>query len=166
MTKKPSQKVTIGRAELLHFVGFNIADIPAKVDTGAYRSSVHADNIRLIKDGKVLSFRLLDNHPLFGSLATDVKTKNFTKGWTTSSFGHRKKRYRVRLRVKLGPKTFLATFSLADRKAHVYPVLVGREILNRRFVVDTSKTSVSRRELMKQYGIALPIEDQEGEKLP
>src|SRR3990167_10379617 len=139
MTKSNTRKVIIGRAELLHFTDTNIADVPAKVDTGAYRSSVHADRIKLKDDGKVLSFRILGNHPLFGSLATEVNTKKFSRGWVTSSFGHSQKRYRVKLRVKLGPKTFLASFSLADRTTNVYPILVGREILNKRFIVDTAK---------------------------
>ena len=38
----------IGRFEHINFVGF-IDDVPAKIDTGAYRSSVHAESIEEIK---------------------------------------------------------------------------------------------------------------------
>ena len=64
MARTDFHKTIIGRAEALHFVDLAIADVPAKVDTGAYRSAVHADKIRLSDDGKTLHFRLLGGHPL------------------------------------------------------------------------------------------------------
>jgi hypothetical protein len=162
MARSDFHKVVVGRAELLHIVDTAMGDIPAKVDTGAYRSAIHADNIHLSDDDKTLEFRVLGGHPVCGQLAATVTTQSFQKVWVSNSFGHREERYEVKLRVKLGPKVFLATFSLADRGKKIYPVLLGRKLLNGRFIVDTSHSQINRIELKKQYGIEFPIDEEEG----
>jgi hypothetical protein len=162
MSRIDFHKVVIGRAELLHFQELQIADVPAKVDTGAYRSAVHASDITLSDDGTSLTFTLLGNHPVCGTLATPVTTDNFKTVSISNSFGHREERYEVKLKVKLGPKVFWATFSLADRSMKIYPILLGRKLLNERFLVDTSKSSLNRIELKKQYGISFPVDEEEG----
>lgn len=155
-------KVVIGRAEKLSFIELGINDVPAKVDTGAYRSAIHASKIKLSEDGKTLSFRLLGNHRVCGTMAIDASTRHFSQVTIANSFGHEELRYEVKLKVKLGPKVFLATFSLADRSKKVYPVLIGRKLLNRRFAVDTAQTSINRVELKKKYGIAFPKDEEQG----
>lgn len=161
MARTDFHKVVIGRAELLHFMDFEIPDVPAKVDTGAYRSAVHAANIFVDKDG-VLSFEILGGHPVCGVLSKVYKTTEYSVVTIANSFGHEEQRYEVKLRVKLGPKIFKATFTLADRSKKIYPILIGRKMLNSRFLVDTAETSVNRIELKKQYGIEFPVDEEEG----
>lgn len=161
MSRKDFHKVVIGRAELLHFMDFDIADVPAKADTGAYRSAVHASNISVDEKG-MLSFEILGGHPVCGSLSSVYKTKDFSTVTIANSFGHEERRYEVKLRVKLGPKIFKATFTLADRSKKIYPILIGRKLLNNRFIIDTSESSVNRVELKKQYGIDFPKDEEEG----
>lgn len=162
MARTDFHKVVIGRSETLHFMDYDMADIPAKVDTGAYRSAVHADNIRLSEDGKTLHFRLLGQHPVCGALATDMSTASFKTVKVANSFGHTEERYEVTLRVKLGPKIFRATFSLADRSKKIYPILLGRKMLNKRFLVDTSQVQIDRVALKRQYNISFPSDEEEG----
>jgi len=156
-------KVIVGRAEELSFVEFDMQDVPAKVDTGAYRSAVHASNIKLSKDGQVLNFELLGGHPVCGSMSHNVSTTHFTQVKIANSFGHEELRYEVKLRVKLGPKVFWATFSLADRSRKIYPILIGRKMLNNRFIVDTFQTSIDRIELKQKYGIMFPADEEQAE---
>ena len=146
MARTDFHKVVIGRAELIHFMDFDIADVPAKVDTGAYRSALHASDI-MVDDNGLLSFCILGNHPVCGALASVYSTREYKIVHIANSFGHREERYEVKMRVKLGPKVFKATFSLADRSKKIYPVLLGRKMLNSRFVVDTAETSINRIEL-------------------
>lgn len=162
MARSDFHKVVIGRSESLHFMDYEMSDIPAKVDTGAYRSAVHADTIRLSEDGKTLHFRLLGGHPVCGALATEMTTDTFKVVTIANSFGHEEQRYEVKLRVKLGPKIFAATFSLADRGKKIYPILLGRKMLNNRFLVDTSESQINRIELKQQYGISFPSDEEEG----
>lgn len=153
-------KVIIGRSELLNFIDIGASKVPAKTDTGAYRSAVHATNIKE-KDG-VLSFELLGGHPVCGTMSQLVETKEYAKVWVANSFGDREDRYEVRLKVKLGPKVFSAGFTLANRSKKIYPVLLGRKLLNDRFLVDSAKTSLDRVTLKKQYGIVFPNDEEQG----
>lgn len=159
-TKHDFHKVVIGRSELLSFVDADAPRVPAKTDTGAYRSAVHASNISVV-DG-VLHFELLGGHPVCGTLSKQLETEDFTQVTVANSFGHEEQRYEVKLKVKLGPKIFHARFTLADRSKKIYPVLLGRKLLNHRFLVDSSETSLDRITLKKQYGIDFPADEEEG----
>lgn len=165
LRKKDFHKVIIGRSEGLSIVDLDISDIPAKTDTGAYRSAIHADKVKLNKEG-TLSFILLNGHPICGTMTTDINTEmtttNFKEVWIANSFGHREKRFEVKLRVKLGPKVFTAPFTLADRSKKNYPVLLGRKLLSDRFLVDSAESSLSRARLKQKYGISFPKDEEEG----
>ncbi len=159
-SKHDFHKVIIGRSELLTFVGGDASGVPAKADTGAYRSAVHASDI-IVENG-VLSFNLLGGHPVCGAMAHHVTAEEYKTVWVANSFGHREERYEVKLKVKLGPKIFHAQFTLADRSKKIYPILLGRKLLNHRFLVDSSETSMDRVTLKKQYGIEFPSDEEEG----
>lgn len=154
-------KVIIGRSEELGFVDFDAPNVPAKTDTGAYRSAVHAKNITLSKETGELSFDLLGGHPVCGDMHKIVITKRFTTATVENSFGHREERFEVRLKVKLGPKVFIAGFTLADRAKKIYPILLGRKLLNNRFLVDSAKSSLNRVELKQKYGIEFPGDEED-----
>lgn len=159
-SKHDFHKVIIGRSELLGFVDGAIS-VPAKTDTGAYRSAVHAANI-VLGDDNILRFDLLGGHPICGNMTKRIEAEEFTKVWVANSSGHREERYEVKLKVKLGPKVFHARFTLADRSKKIYPILLGRKLLNHRFLVDSSKTSLDRATLKQQYNIEFPNDEEEG----
>lgn len=145
----------IGRAEPVDFVGTSLA-VPAKIDTGAFRSSVHATDIKVVKTkdgGTVLRFSM------FGHKCAPVKRPIETGRYDTiavrSSNGALENRYEVTLKIKLGAKIFNTSFTLADRSSNVFPVLIGRKALSKRFMVDSTQTSVSRISLSRQFGISI-----------
>lgn len=151
----------IGRSEPLDFVGYEkLAAIPAKVDTGAYRSAVHADNI-YVDDKGYLHFTLFANHPICAHCATEVVTNKFTTASISNSFGDIEERYEVALKVKIGPKVFKGSFTLANRAKKIYPVLLGRKLLNGRFLVDSSVSGISRSELKAKYNILFPNDEED-----
>jgi hypothetical protein len=160
-TKHDFHKVIIGRSEMLTFVDTQAISVPAKTDTGAFRSAVHASNINLDENG-VLGFDLLGGHPVCGAMIHSIATKEFTKVWVANSSGHGEERFEVKLKIKLGPKVFHSRFTLADRSKKIYPILLGRKLLNHRFLVDSSETSLDRIALKKQYGIDFPKDEEEG----
>lgn len=160
-SKHDFHKVVIGRSEVLDFVGTEALNVPVKADTGAYRSAVHARDIA-IDDRGVLSFEILGGHPVCGAMAHRIEAEEYTKVWVANSFGHREERYEVKLKVKLGPKIFHARFTLADRSKKIYPILLGRKLLNHRFLVDPSETSLDRVTLKQTYGIEFPSDEEEG----
>lgn len=155
-------KVIIGRSDSLSFVQFDLNDVPSKIDTGAYRSAVHASDIKLNPETGELTFTLLGNHPVCGSMSTQISTTQFEKVTIENSFGHSEERYEVRLKVKIGPKVFFTRFTLADRSKKIYPILLGRKLLNNRFLVDTAHAAINRIELKNHYGINFPKDEEEG----
>jgi len=139
-------KSIIGRAENIHFPARELSNIPAKVDTGAYLSAIHATEIEEItkKSGKkVLSFRLLEGHPA-ADTSKNIQVVGYTKTKIQNSFGQSQERYVVKLKVSIGGKTFITEFTLADRSMKVFPVLLGRKLLSRRFLVDTDLAHIER----------------------
>jgi hypothetical protein len=154
-------KAVIGRSELLKFVDADIINVAAKTDTGAYRSSIHASSIVANDDGSI-TFKLLGGHPLFGSIAKDFKSDEYKKVTIANSFGHKEVRYEVDLKVKLGSKVFKAKFTLADRSKKIYPILIGRELINHRFIVDPGESGIDRELLLKDYDIKFPPDEEEG----
>lgn len=144
---------------MLGFPLYEISDVPSKIDTGAYRSALHATNITE-KDG-VLSFNIMGKHPLYKGESQVISMKKYRKVWVTNSFGSREERYEVKLRTKIGSRIFNASFSLADRSKNTYPILIGREILTGRFIVDTSVLRIKRKQLEKLYGAVLPHDEEE-----
>jgi len=88
--------------------------------------------------------------------------QEYKKVVVANSFGHEEERYEVKLKVKLGPKVFHARFTLADRSKKIYPILLGRKLLNHRFLVDSAKTSLDRVTLKRKYGIEFPKDEEEG----
>lgn len=147
MTKYP---VTIGRSEVIEIVGQG-SGIPAKIDTGAYRSAIHSSHIRVEEGdagGKVLKATLL-GHPIFPE-SYDMEFTEFDEVVVTNSFGQQETRYEVKLRVKLGPKKVTTIFTLANRSNNFFPILIGRKLLKRRFFVDVAKSGLANRARMKR----------------
>lgn len=161
MARKDFHLIIVGRSEPITFVDYPmLAAIPAKVDTGAYRSAVHADNIH-IDDAGHLHFTLFASHPICANCATEVITDKFTRASVSNSFGDTEERYEVVMKVKIGPKIFNGHFTLANRAKKIYPILLGRQLLNNRFLVDSAYSGISRSELKSKYNIALPNDEED-----
>ncbi len=151
-------QIIIGRAEEIDIVGTALG-VPARIDTGAFRSSIHATDIKEItKDGiKQLQFSILGH--TCAPVARKIVAPEYNVVSVRSSNGEVSDRFAVTLKVKIGPKIFNTSFSLSDRNQNVFPILVGREALNGRFIVDSNKTSVSKASLVKQFGIVLDTQE-------
>ena len=159
----PKYQIIIGRSEKVDFTGVSLG-VPAKIDTGAFRSSVHACDIKEAKnkDGEtVLKFNLF-GHPC-APVKRPVEASSYEKISVKSSNGEVEERYEVTLKIKIGPKIFNTSFTLADRSNNVYPVLVGRKALTGRYMVDTSRTSVKRLDLIKDFGLSGPASEEDFE---
>ena len=158
---KESHKLTIGRAEEISFDNLHLTGVPAKVDSGAYRSAIHAQHITLSTDGKILTFELLGGHPVCGAMAKRISTGSYKMVTVENSFGHKEERYEVILKVTLGTKSFNSSFSLADRSKKIYPILLGRKLLNGRYIIDTSNSSINRKELKERYQVSFPNDEED-----
>jgi len=119
------ERKTIGSLEKVSFPEFNIKDVVAKIDTGAYTGALHCTRIfeEETKEGIVLHFSPFD-HP------EKVKTtdKFYTKH-VKSSNGGREKRYVIDTEIVIDGVAYPILLSLADRSGMKWPVLVGRRFM-------------------------------------
>ena len=138
-------KKIIGRREMVNFPVLQLFGVEAKIDTGAYTSAIHCSNIReaTLADGsRVIRFQLLDpTHPQYDQKLFEFK--EFALRDIKSSFGDVQERYVIRTRIQLFEEVFEADFSLSDRRDLKYPVLIGRALLQKNFIVDVSKKNVA-----------------------
>ena len=119
----------------MDFPEFDLLGIQAKIDTGAYTSSIHCHSIKEIDD--LLEFELV--HPIhFTGKSIRYKTKSFRKKRIKSSNGSIQERYLIKTKITLQGHTYKSEFSLANRSKMKYPVLIGRRLLKNRFLVDVS----------------------------
>lgn len=134
----------IGRLERIDFPEWDLFDIDAKIDTGAYTSSLHCHHIEpFSKKGRsFVRFNLLDpSHATYNKKNLELPV-HATKS-IKSSNGSTEQRYIVKTIIRLLDKEFKAELSLADRSEMRYPVLLGRKLINKRFLVDVSKKYLS-----------------------
>lgn len=161
-------KPIIGRAEIIEITN-SFLSVPAKIDTGAYRSSVHASNIHIEEDqsSPVLVFTLLEGHPNAKEGKT-IRKRQFKTAQVQNSFGMKEERYVVLLKVRVGKTVYNTHFTLANREKNVYPVLLGRRLL-RHFLVDSTKDSTDRIELkhtlFKALGMQYEDDDEDNEEV-
>jgi hypothetical protein len=134
----------LGRKDLLDFPDFDLSDVPVKVDTGAFTSAIHCTKVRHYKkNGKYkISFEIL-GVPHFEVGKLKFITSRFERKKIKSSTGHVEHRYVIKTRIKIYNTVYRVEFSLADRNSMKYPVLIGRKLLQKRFVVDVAKSNLS-----------------------
>jgi hypothetical protein len=126
----------LGRSDRVDLPGLGLENIHAKIDTGAYTSSLHCSSAKVV-NGQ-LEFVLLDEeHPEFTGMK--FKMSKFTQREVKNSSGEAELRYIIRTTIKLFNRKIRAEFSLSDREKLRFPVLLGRKILRNRFLIDVTK---------------------------
>ena len=130
----------VGWREMVVLPRFSDARIPAKIDTGARTSSLHATQIeRFDRDGNRWVRFLLDiGHGDFEPVMCEVPRADHRN--ITSSNGQSENRYIIKTTVGLGDVQFRAEFSLTDRSDMKFPILIGRTALRSRFLVDSGRS--------------------------
>lgn len=138
------ERIIIGRKDKACFPELEIEYVPVKIDTGAYTSSIHCHHIEELEyEGeKAICFELFDpkhsyyNHRKF--IVTNYKQKKIK-----SSSGHTEKRFVINTTIKLYNKVYALQMSLTERGTMKHPVLLGRKLLMKKFIVDPAKINLS-----------------------
>lgn len=149
-TKKKTRRI-IGRKDLVDLPGLQLEGIDAKIDTGAYTSALHVKKIKpLEKDGKpYVRFRLdHPHHPAFNN--KEFVLPVFAHKPIKNSSGTAELRFIVRTPIILFGKKYMTEFSLADRSKMECPVLLGRKLLYRKFLVDVTQKNLSFKHKVKR----------------
>jgi hypothetical protein len=136
---KNNTKTVIGRATMVQFFDLPEHRVPAKVDTGADISSIWASDIHVVGNGDLVFMLFGPSSQYFSGQQIVVSPPNYRVTPIENSFGLREDRYVVKLRIQIEGRRFKATFTLADRSVKTYPILLGRRLLNGKFIVDVSQ---------------------------
>ena len=138
------EKKILGRKDLVSFPGFELENVPVKIDSGAYSSSMHCQSIEVVEFGEKEQLRVvfLDSG-ISGYTGKEVVFDDFKTKTVKSSNGIAQERFFVKGTVRLFGQTYETVFSLTERTGLRNPILLGRRLLNKRFLIDTSKTNCS-----------------------
>lgn len=132
-------KQIIGCEEWCRFPDLGIPAIKARIDTGAKTSSIHAFNIQKFKkDGqRWVSFEI---HPLQNNRKTVVRCERmvYDRRVVKSSSGITETRFVIQEKLQLGDYSFNVELTLANRDSMGFRMLLGREAMRGRFIVDPS----------------------------
>ncbi len=111
-----TEKIVLGLVETIKInSNLNDKELEAKIDTGATKSSVDTKLAAELKLGPI------------------VKTK-FVKSASGSTM-----RPVIHVKFNIAGKQMEEEFTLADRKAMKYAVLIGQNVLKKGFIIDPSK---------------------------
>lgn len=133
MTKAKPLAV-IGWRELVDLPELGLARIPAKIDSGARTSSLHALALEEFeREGERFVRFAVD----WDGERRECEAIHVDIRGITSSNGETQRRFVIKSPLKIGKLSFRAEISLADRSDMRFPMLIGRSALRRRFVVDS-----------------------------
>lgn len=137
-------KKTIGRIEKITFPGWSIYNLDAKVDTGAYTSSLHCHHIELESTGnkQFVVFSLFDpEHSEYEkkrnrSVLVDIRN-------VKSSNGKIERRYVIKEQVLFFDDVTEIELTLTNRAEMKYDILLGRKFL-KNYLVDVSRKYIAQ----------------------
>jgi hypothetical protein len=115
--------------------------VKAKIDTGARSSSIHAFDLEVFEqdDREWVRFSI---HPWQRSddEAHELTLPVLDRREVRSSNGQTEQRYAVAMDVTLAGRTITTVMTLSNRDEMGFRMLIGREALERGFLVDSSRS--------------------------
>ena len=138
-TKQNQPLLELGWREWVALPALGISALKCKVDTGARSSALHAFSVEeFYKDTKLwvrfgIHPRQRDEEQVIWCEApvSDVRQ-------VTDSGGHSTERYFITTDLVIGDQCFPISMSLTNRDTMLFRMLLGREAMNGRFVVNPS----------------------------
>jgi hypothetical protein len=121
------EKMTIGEVEDVILMPWGVR-LPARIDTGAATSSLDARELNV--KNNMAEFRLPKK---YGSLQLRLPVVEWQK---IRSADFRERRPVVEITFCMGPKLIRAQVTLNNRSTVSYPLIIGRNVLKNKFVVD------------------------------
>ncbi len=136
----PGAPRVVGWREWVALPDLGLLAVHAKVDTGAETSALHAEDVEPFTDGGAPWVRFTARPFLRRPLAVACAAPVVDERHVTASSGHGEWRRVVRTTLRLGPRADAPAWpievTLADRTRMRYPMLLGREALAGRLLVD------------------------------
>lgn len=142
----PAPPITVGWREWVALPGLGVPLLKAKVDTGARSSALHAfDMERFEREG--LPWVRFTVHPFQGDVQTTIRAECQLLGQRVvkSSGGQSETRPVVAADVEIAGQRWEIELTLTNRDAMGFRMLLGRQAVRGRFVVDPNRSFVQGR---------------------
>src|SRR5688572_18270290 len=144
MADKKNRIRLIGRREFVNIPEMGVSNFESKIDTGAYTSSVHCEEIIIRQeDGKDILFVVMVPN------GEELRFEKFGQKKIKNSFGEMEERYVIKILFHIGKKKIRSTVSLSNRDNMRYPVLIGRRLLKGKFLIDVNRIHTGGMNLKK-----------------
>ncbi|MEY8849905.1 ATP-dependent zinc protease [Psychroserpens sp. XS_ASV72] len=145
-------KKILGRVDIIDFPKLNLKQVPVKIDTGAYTSAIHCSNIEEVDNKLICTFESF-GHSNFKS--EPIVFEEFSLTDVKSSNGFRENRYKIKSEVIFFGKTYKINLTLSTRDDMKFPVLIGRQFLSKKFLVDVNLENVSFKNTMHEHSYSI-----------
>jgi ribosomal protein S6--L-glutamate ligase len=131
----------IGSEEWCQFEELGIPIIKARVDSGAKTSSIQANGIKIFSKG-AQEFVKFEVNPIQDNRSINLacEAKLIDRRTVKSSSGISEERLVIKTPVTIGKQRFEIELTLANRDAMEFRMLLGREALNQRFIVNPAES--------------------------
>lgn len=128
----------VGWRESVSLPKFKLLDLKAKIDTGAKTSALHADEIEFItvKGKKYVRFSIETDE----GLKKVIKSRFLEEREIKSSTGQKTIRPVVKTKIRMGKSEFEIEITLINRDLMGFKMLIGREALNGRFLINPARS--------------------------
>ena len=147
----------IGWREWIRLPDLGIEWIKAKVDTGARSSSLHASKLQVFQRGGAdwVRFQI---HPVQRNSSKTVEAEAEVLEYRSvrSSNGKASRRPVIITRVKLSGSTWPVEVTLASRAEMGFRMLLGREAVRRRFLIDSGRSFIAGKPKIKRKAAKSP----------
>ncbi len=159
-TKFKSLQV-IGGEEWCVFEDLGIPAIKARVDSGAKTSSIQANNVKVYNKG-LEEWVKFEVNPIQDNRSVTIKceAKLVDRRAVKSSVGISEERLVVKTIIKLGDNEHSVELTLANRDTMEYRMLLGREALNQRYMVNSAESyclqQFSEEDIKEKYASYMP----------
>ncbi|QDU61782.1 hypothetical protein Pan216_26470 [Planctomycetes bacterium Pan216] len=146
--RHPNNLAPVGWREWVALPDLGVPFIKAKVDTGARSSTLHAFDIHYFdRDG--VPWVRFSVHPIQRDAHVTIQSeaKLLDHRAVRSSSGHQTRRPSILTTVELLGKRWEIELTLAGRDEMGFRMLLGRQALRRRFVVDPGRSYIGGRSI-------------------
>ncbi|HAC62532.1 MAG TPA: ATP-dependent zinc protease [Cyanothece sp. UBA12306] len=146
MVNQKQQLLIIGWRERIALPELGIEEIKVKIDTGARSSALHALDIEMFTEAQkqMVRFKV---HPYQRdtnqTIITQAELSEHRK--VRSSTGHDQLRPVIKTMVQLGGQQWPIELTLTNRDVMGFRMLLGRQAIRGRFMVDSRKSFLASR---------------------
>ncbi len=136
----------IGWREWVGLPELGVGRVKAKIDTGARSSSIHAFDVETYVDGDIERVRF-SIHPMQkrDDVFVNADVPILERRHVRSSNGEVAERIVIRTPLEILRRHILIDLTLANRDAMGFRMLVGREAIRKRFLVDPAASFLAGR---------------------